>query len=109
MPFYAIFAHCPFFIFLSLRETTEKQISDLQHLLEASQNETKEANENNSELELVLKQQKSYMSMQHEKLTDLQGMIQEREVQVAQLEAQMASQRLELNSQIEDLSQQLKK
>ena len=92
-----------------LKESTQNQICELQRLLENSQMESKETSEVNKDLEKILEEQKSVITMQNEKLSDIGGIVEEKEMQIAELNAQMASLKIEHQSQIEDQEASLKR
>ena len=78
-------------------------------MLENSQMESKETSEVNKDLEKILEEQKSVITMQNEKLSDICGIVEEKEMQIAELNAQMASLKIEHQSQIEDQEASLKR
>ena len=92
-----------------LEESTENQICELQRLLENSRMESKETSEVNKDLEKVFEEQKSVITIQNEKLSDIRGVVEEKEMQIAELNAQIASLKIEHQSQIEDHEASLKR
>ena len=78
-------------------------------MLENSQLESKETSEVNKELEQILQEQKSVITEGNERLADLQGVVEEKEMQQAELNAQIASIKIEYQGQIEDLEASLKR
>ena len=78
-------------------------------MLENSQLESKETSEVNKELEQILQEQKSVITEGNERLADLQGVVEEKEMQQAELNAQIASIKIEYQGQIEDLEASLRR
>ncbi len=83
-----------------LEECKDGRIAELQLLLETSQRESRDTAEVNRELEQVLQQQTEAMTRQAE---ELQGAVEERDMTIAELNAQAASLKLEHEAQVEDL------